>query len=678
MRLCIAFSRPYYQFTFWSTILCSIWLIFLSHTATGQGTTTLDSLRSRAAEAQTSKDTSLVVVYQHLSSEFESVDMDSAHYYAQQAAALSKHLHYVPGQLKSLQQLAFVAYSQLRFAEGITYAKQGLALAEPQADLPNISVFSNTLAILYDELGDYPQAITCYQQSLQTAETDQDSTQIGRVLNNIGVTYYQIKNYDKALEYYQRALAIYQTLNEKEMIGRSLSKVASIYYAREDLETAVRITQQALTMAEEADDTQQITYDLFNLAEMYQTTGASERSSELVNRSIQLAERLNDYGILTMGYKLRGTLLSEQGHYDSARADYERALNLTQTSGNLNEEQKVHRAIIQLDSLLGNYQRAFLRQGQYLHIKDSLFSLEKTNQVEKLQMRYETEEKDQQIALLRSENEVKSLKVSQQATLRNVLVGSIIALFLLLGVLYSRYRLKRKSLRQIALKKQKIEQRNKSIEIKNRENEVLLREIHHRVKNNLQLILSLLNVQSQRFQDEAVLDFIREGQSRVRSMALVHQDLYQAERLDQVDFAAYLHKLVSHLATMYNTKQRGIDIDIDIRVGEVVVDVNVAIPLGLITNELVSNTLKHAFNDQPEGRVSIYLRLGATRSYRLTVADDGVGLPEGFDISQTKSLGLKLVRGLTQQLHGSLTVSNGQGSSFEVTFPMDASSVVSA
>ena len=590
--------------------------------------------------------------------------MDSSRYYARQGYALSKQIGYLPGQFETLQQLAFVGYAQLRFGEGIEYAKQGLTLAERGSDNKKISVFSNTLGALYDELGDYSEAIAYYQRALRAAEVQPDSVQAARVINNIGVTYYQIRNYDKALDYYEQALRIYQALDQEAMVGRSLSNVASIYSVRGDTELAVRHTQRALSIARKTDDMQQVTYDLLNLAELYYHDEQPDSSVTLVNQAIRLAQDLNDYGILTMAYKLRGTLFTKRGQYKEARTNLNQALVLAQQSGNVGEEQKVHRTIVTLDSLQGNYQQAFLRQTEYMRAEDSLFNAEKIRQVEELQMAYETEKKDQQIALLRSENEVKSLRVSQQNTLRNALISGVLALIVLLGVLYNRYRLKQRSLGLIATQKAEIEQQNQ-------ENKTLLREIHHRVKNNLQLILSLLNIQSRRFQDEAVLDFIREGQNRVRSMALVHQDLYQAERLDKIDFEEYLKKMVSHLKIMYDTDQRGIAIELEVH--NVMLDVNTAIPLGLIVNELVSNTLKHAFVDRAEGRVVIRLQRQSDNHYCLSVTDDGVGLPSNVDLRQTDSLGLKLVDGLTDQLHGSLSVKNGQGSSFEVTFPTDHS-----
>jgi len=186
-----------------------------------------------------------------------------------------------------------------------------------------------------------------------------------------------------------------------------------------------------------------------------------------------------------------------------------------------------------------------------------------------------------------------------------------------------------------------------------REKEVLLREIHHRVKNNLQVISSLLHLQSKHVEDDDARALFAESQSRIRSMALIHERLYQSDDLAQVDFAAYLEGLTEHLFRSYNVRSDTVTLQLDTDAGPLSVDR--AIPCGLIVNELVSNAIKHAFPDDRAGTIRVaYMQ--NDREARLVVADDGVGAPEDFDAEQSDSLGLRLVRGLVQQLNGALTL----------------------
>jgi PAS domain S-box-containing protein len=198
------------------------------------------------------------------------------------------------------------------------------------------------------------------------------------------------------------------------------------------------------------------------------------------------------------------------------------------------------------------------------------------------------------------------------------------------------------------------------------EKEVLLREIHHRVKNNLQIISSLLNLQSRHVEDEPALDMFQESRNRVRSMALVHEKLYRSDDLAKVDFCEYIRSLSRHLFMAYGINSTAIDLDIDVR--NVFLDINTSIPCGLIINELVSNSLKHAFGGRDRGKIRVVLQPENNSKFKMIVSDDGKGLPKDLDVSRTDSLGLQLVTMLVDQLQGTMQIDRNHGTSFEVVF----------
>jgi len=197
------------------------------------------------------------------------------------------------------------------------------------------------------------------------------------------------------------------------------------------------------------------------------------------------------------------------------------------------------------------------------------------------------------------------------------------------------------------------------------EKEVLLQEIHHRVKNNLQVVSSLLYLQSRQIQDPTTLDMFLESQRRVRSMALIHETLCQMGDVARVNGEEYVRELAHFLSGSYGAEGR---VRVRVDVADVWLGLDVAVPCGLIVNELISNALKHAFPGGREGKVRITLAAGDEGRITLTVADDGVGLPEGLDWQTTHSLGMHLVRRLVQQLGGDLTVAPGPGATFTVRF----------
>lgn len=197
------------------------------------------------------------------------------------------------------------------------------------------------------------------------------------------------------------------------------------------------------------------------------------------------------------------------------------------------------------------------------------------------------------------------------------------------------------------------------------EKEVLLREIHHRVKNNMQIISSLLNLQSRHLNDEKTVNVLKESQNRVRSMAMVHEELYRSHDLSKIDFADYIQRLLSGLFNSY-----GVDYDFiksEINVEDVLLTIDIAVPCGLIINELISNSLKHAFVHGQKGKISLKFHPDGEK-YILTVADDGIGIPENIDLENTKTLGLQLVNTLVKQLFGSIDIYRDTGTLFKIVF----------
>ncbi|MGH8059474.1 MAG: sensor histidine kinase [Candidatus Entotheonellia bacterium] len=196
--------------------------------------------------------------------------------------------------------------------------------------------------------------------------------------------------------------------------------------------------------------------------------------------------------------------------------------------------------------------------------------------------------------------------------------------------------------------------------------EVLLKEIHHRVKNNLQVICSLLTLQADSIRDPQALAAFQDSQHRIRSMALIHEKLYQSENLARIDFAEYIRNLTTHLFHSYRVDSNLIALKIDL--AEVFLSVDTAIPCGLIINELVSNCLKHAFLDGRSGEIHVALRVEPEEELTLVIGDNGIGFPTGLDFHNTPSLGLQLVRILTEQLDGTLTLEQHAGMTVTLTF----------
>ncbi len=198
------------------------------------------------------------------------------------------------------------------------------------------------------------------------------------------------------------------------------------------------------------------------------------------------------------------------------------------------------------------------------------------------------------------------------------------------------------------------------------EKEVLLKEIHHRVKNNLQIISSLINLQSTYVEDPRSLEIFEDSKMRIRSMALIHENLYRSEDLARIEFGGYIRTLVGQLAQIYRSSASGVKLDLDI--GDALLNIETAVPCGLIVTELVSNALKYAFPDGGSGRITVELLVLDNDMFELTVADDGIGFDPAAATDSGKTFGLQLVDTLVEQMEASKTVDGTNGTLFSIRF----------
>jgi two-component sensor histidine kinase len=212
--------------------------------------------------------------------------------------------------------------------------------------------------------------------------------------------------------------------------------------------------------------------------------------------------------------------------------------------------------------------------------------------------------------------------------------------------------------------KQKEQALRKSLE----EKDVLLREVHHRVKNNMAVISALLNMQSAYIKNPEDLEMLKESQGRIMAMALVHEKIYKTESFVEIDVEEYLHSLAESIRS---SLAGGSKVDVKYDVENVSMSIDFLIPCGLIVNELLTNSFKHAFNGTGRPEIRIKLELIDNKDIRLSISDNGAGLPDGFDVNQTTGLGLKLVTALCKQIMGTLEYKSDHGTAFTLIFPKE-------
>ncbi len=302
---------------------------------------------------------------------------------------------------------------------------------------------------------------------------------------------------------------------------------------------------------------------------------------------------------------------------------------------------------------------AFYHYRKYVTVKDSILEDQRNNQLMGLLVISDLENQRDMSERLAEDNRIRKQELEERD--RKLNLGMIALFFSLIGFGGIAYAYAKK------IKSQKlIEHQSKIIEESLREKESLLKEIHHRVKNNLQMVSSLLNLQSKNANSDEVLYALQEGRNRVKAMALIHQKLYQTEGLSVIEMNGYVESLIKSIESVY--KKPDEDVDYFINASNIELDIDSAIPIGLILNELVSNSYKYAFEDVAHPEIRIKINKTET-GYDFEYRDNGVGIPDDLQVGNSKSLGLRLVKRLTNQLRSELNFENtGKGSRFWFSF----------
>ena len=336
------------------------------------------------------------------------------------------------------------------------------------------------------------------------------------------------------------------------------------------------------------------------------------------------------------------------------------------------EKLQLHLLQYKVDSAQANYSLALTYYQRYTALKDSLLNETTSKQMVEMDVKYQTRQKEQALKLRQKDITLLTQQRKTQQTLRNALICGTLLLAALLGLSYNRYRLKRRSNQLLQDQQQEISHKNENLQRllaeQDRllaEKERLLKEIHHRVKNNLQVVMSLLNSQANSLTDKAALSAIQESQHRVQAVALIHQKLYQNEGVSRIPMKDYIEEVVTYLEHFYDLPQ---PVHFQLAIDPIELDVTQAIPLGLIINEALTNALKYAFRDGRSGAISLSLRRSERSLLELTIEDDGAGFPADYNPSQSSSLGMTLMLGLSEQLGGALQVESHQGLTITLTF----------
>jgi two-component sensor histidine kinase len=318
------------------------------------------------------------------------------------------------------------------------------------------------------------------------------------------------------------------------------------------------------------------------------------------------------------------------------------------------------------DLATGNYRSAVKNLERRVKIQDSLFTADKDKQLAELNIQYQTAQQEQSIKTLHSQGTAQQAKLKTASLQRNVTIGGIVLVLVIAGLLYRQNRLKQKNNDIITHKNGVITHKNGLLQNLVEEKEWLLKEVHHRVKNNLHTVICLLESQASYLENDA-LEAIEKSQHRIYTMSLIHQKLYQSEDVKTINLATYVPELVQYLSDSFDISNQ---IYFNLMIEPISLNASQAIPLALLINEALTNSIKYAFPDHRRGEITISLT-DTGEQYKLAMADNGVGMLQEAK-KDIASLGMDLMKGLAKEIRGSIDVENNNGVKITVVFERDA------
>ena len=553
----------------------------------------------------------------------------------------------------------------------VCHAYKALAMQSVYYSPSDYGYLSNAYYLLSDlgqVKGDLNQKLFYILKVVDNAEKSGMLEELDYTYFRLGNAYWELGQFDKSMEYHKQSAAISHQKGELIPVGIARRMTVALLKQGKIIE--------ALSLLHDI-----VGKKLLCSVEDKMYIGESLGSCYDALKQYGLAEK---YYLESIAWSkqspLRFQFLAYQGiaQFYVRNAQYSRAEPYLRLLLKASRQQilpnyliEVHLMWFKVDSARQNYLEAVRHYQQYKALQDSMYNETKSRQITQLSIQYETAKKEQDIkikgkdiALLKEQNKLQQNSLDRAKLVKNFTIGGIALLFIIMGLLYWQFRHKQQSNRVIL-------HQNEQLQHLLTEKEWLVKEIHHRVKNNFHIVASLLEIQSSYQKNKEALSAIKESQHRIHSMSIIHQKLYQSETLSTIHMPEYIYELVEYLRDSYGIRE---NIRFDLHIEKIELNDAYAITLGLILNEAITNSIKYAFTKTDEGKISISLTHISKSQISLSISDNGRGLPLDFGSKIGASMGMELLQGLTDDLGGSLSIETNDGTHIKIIFTKKAMS----
>jgi two-component system, sensor histidine kinase PdtaS len=638
-----------------------------------QDLATIDSLKQVISQQQrqqnarelTLSDSVAVKTLNALSRAYRDFEPDQCTLHASKALALAKKINYLHGQAFSHCLLGNVQNNKGNFNLGIGHFQQSIALCRR---IPHQLLLADSQLLLgqsYLYLNNFPEALKSIQAALSGYEKLGKTIHICRALNNLGILYMKQDKHEEVLRIYSKALAILKTkpkTEESELLANTINgNVAHVYSEQHKPRQALEILLRCLPVDLKFNRLNSAGLHYQAIGTNYLELGENQKAFDALTKALDLFDKMNNKSGQGDAFRYLGQFYAKTNNLAAAIDYTKKGLALSTQIGELESIKFGYENLSNLYAKSGKFDSAYESHVAYKKYSDSILNSETSKKLIQLQLTNEFEKKEAAIKKEQARKDaLRNIAERKEKKIKYIVLTSMFLLSLLTIGIY-------RNLKNHQKQRRIIQKQKELIEASLTEKETLLREIHHRVKNNLQIISSLLNMQAEEISDPAVLASIQEGQSRVQAMSLIHQNLYQSEQINKVDVENYLKELVDYLSEMFGGGDKNTIVTIETL--DIRFDFDTAIPLGLIVNELVSNAFKYGLEPKSKGSITISICAMSNTDYELKVTNKGKGLPADFDTANLKTLGLKLVSILSKQLRGGFSAETvGTQTTFTVWF----------
>jgi two-component sensor histidine kinase len=610
------------------------------------------------------EDTSKVNTLNRLAYELRGNDPDTSIYFANAALTLSMKLGYQTGIANANLYMGLTKTNLGKYNEALINSSIALKLYDSliesgkkpeKTQLLKLKAQTyNSVGLTYLNQDRYPDALKNFFIGLKIREDVGDKKGMAASLNNIAIVYREQKNNSGALKIHLASLKIKEEIGDRQGMLSSYINIGTCYLDDHKYDEALKIFFSSLKLAEELGDQENIAFSYLNIGNAFHFKARYPDALKNYFSCLKIAKELRKPNTISNILLAIGKNYIQQKKFNEGYGYLNGSLSVAKEAGNLLNLMWIYQELADCEKAMGKYRIALEHFELSVVFRDSVFNEENTEKSVKTQLTYEFEKKEAATKAEQEKTDALALQeIKIQRNIRNSTFGGL-AFVLFFSVVVYRQR-------------NKIGRGKKRSDELVLEKEMLIKEIHHRVKNNLEVISSLLELQSHGIDDAKAKAAVTEGQNRVQSIALIHHKLYRDDDVSSVDFKSFANDLYKQVETVF--KKPGTEINFHVKASETLIDNDAAVPLGMILNELLTNSFKYAVKKEKTNEISIELQPTTEKGFaKIIFRDNGPGLTPGFDIKTSSSLGMKVIQLLTKQMGGTLNFYYEHGSVFEISF----------